>query len=99
MKKQLGPAQGHGHEMPPLRVDGKVVQKVHMNMGRLDHLQEEGTLDGLLRSGIKFSKRLAILDAHAKGAATEVSVRKIGPPLLLDRMRILHYVTPDKHLC
>jgi transposase len=68
------------------RIDGKVVQKVHMNMGRLDQLQEAGTLDGLLRSGIKFSKRLTLLDAHAKGVATEVSARKIGPPLLVEKL-------------
>lgn len=68
------------------RIDGKVVQRVHMNMGRLDQLQEDGTLDGLLRSGIKFSNRLAILDAHAKGVATTVSARKIGPPLLIEKL-------------
>ena len=68
------------------RINGKVVQKVHANMGRLDQLQEDGRLDGLLRSGIKFSNDLAILDAHAKGITTTVSARKIGPPLLIEKL-------------
>lgn len=68
------------------RVSGKVVQNVHMNMGRLDQLQEDGTLDGLLRSGLKFSHKLAVLDAHAKGITTTVAARKIGPPLLVEKL-------------
>ena len=68
------------------RIDGKVVQSVHTNLGRLDHLQNDGALDALLRSGLKFSKKLAILDAHAKGLATTVSTIKIGPVLILEKL-------------
>jgi len=68
------------------RVDGKVVQHVVSNLGRLDELQQKGTLDGLLRSGLKFSTRLAVLDAHANGATTRVATSKIGPVLLLEKL-------------
>ena len=68
------------------RIDGKVVQRVHANLGRLDHLQDDGSLDALLRSGLKFSKKLAVLDAHAKGNATTVSTVKIGPIMLLEKL-------------
>ena len=67
------------------RIDGKVVQRVHANLGRLDYLQNDGSLDALLRSGLKFSKKLAVLDAHANGSAITVSTVKIGPVLLLEK--------------
>lgn len=68
------------------RINGKVVQCVRMNMGRLDLLQNEGGLDALLRSGLKFCRKLAVLDAHATGATTTVATTKIGPVLLLEKL-------------
>lgn len=64
----------------------KVVQHVKMTLGRLDLLEESGQLDSLLRSGLRFSNQLHILDAHAKGATTTTSTRKIGPALLFERL-------------
>jgi len=63
----------------------KVCQRVMSNLGRLDRLQETGKLDSLLRSGLRFSKKLAVLDAHAKGKCVTTNTRKIGPPLLFER--------------
>lgn len=85
------------------RVNGKVVQTVRMNMGRLDQLDDEGSLDALLRSGLKFSRRLAVLDAHASGTATTVATKKIGPVILLEKLwresgikAILHSLLADR---
>jgi hypothetical protein len=64
------------------RVEGKVCQRVLCNIGRLDILKENGTLDSLLRSGLKFSEKLNVLDAHAKGELTETKTSRIGPGLL-----------------
>lgn len=68
------------------RVGAKVVQRVVSNLGRLDHLQQKGALDALLRSGAKFSTRLAVLDAHANGETTTVATTVIGPVLLLQKL-------------
>ncbi len=68
------------------REGSRVIQNVIANLGRLDSLQQSGALDSLLRSGHKFSTKLHVLDAHAKGETTTTSTRKIGPPLLLEKL-------------
>jgi len=64
----------------------KVVQKVIATLGRLDILQQSGQLDSLLRSGLRFSQRLLVLDALDKGQCTTTSTRKIGPVLLMQKL-------------
>ncbi|MDR1533526.1 MAG: hypothetical protein LBU64_00275 [Planctomycetota bacterium] len=44
------------------RVDGKIVQNVIANLGRLDLLQESGRLDSLMSSLRRFSRITAIPD-------------------------------------
>jgi transposase len=66
------------------RVKDKVCQRVLCNIGRLDILQENGSLDSLLRSGLNFSDKLYVLDAQSKGEITETRSRRIGPGLLLE---------------
>ena len=68
------------------RIGNKVVQHVKATLGRLDLLQASGRLEALLRSGIRFCNRLIVLDAHAKGECTSTKKRKIGPPLLFERL-------------
>jgi transposase len=68
------------------RIGDKVVQHVKATLGRLDILQETGQLDSLLRSGLKFSQKLQVLDAHSKGATTTTQTTKIGPVLLFERL-------------
>lgn len=68
------------------RIGNKVVQHVKATLGRLDILQETGQLDSLLRSGLKFSQKLQVLDAHTKGATTTTHTTKIGPVLLFERL-------------
>jgi hypothetical protein len=42
---------------------GKTVrQEIIANLGRLDLLQESGQLDRLLRSGLRFSQNIKVLD-------------------------------------
>ena len=54
------------------RIGPKVVQHVRATLGRLDILQETGKLDSLLRSGLRFSQKLLVLDAHKNGECTSV---------------------------
>ena len=48
-----------------LRDDGQVHQRVLSTVGRLEALQASGQLDSLLRSGLRFCQKLAVIDAHA----------------------------------
>lgn len=64
----------------------KVVQKVIATLGRLDLLRQSGQLDSLLRSGLRFSEKLLVLDAVEKGDCTRTSTRKIGAVLLMQKL-------------
>lgn len=68
------------------RSEGKVRQRILSTLGRLDTLKESGQLDSLLRSGLRLSDSIAVIDAHAKGEATPVDVRSIGPDLVFARL-------------
>jgi len=68
------------------REKGKVKQEVVATIGRLDILKETGALDGLLRSGIKFSEKLALIDAHKKGESIAAEDWKIGLSLIFGRL-------------
>ena len=68
------------------RENKKVVQKVRATLGRLDVLQETGQIDALLRSGLRFSQKLTVLDAHAKGECTTTDTVRIGAVLLFKKL-------------
>ena len=68
------------------REGDKVMQRAIANLGRLDMLQDSGTLDSFLCSAAKFSKRLVVLNAHSKGETAATSTVKIGPVLLLEKL-------------
>lgn len=66
---------------------GKTVrQEIIATLGRLDLLQQSGQLDSLLRSGLRFARRVKVLDAHAAGETEPVSISKIGPDLVFGRL-------------
>jgi hypothetical protein len=64
----------------------RVRQRVIATLGRLDVLQESGQLDRLLRSGLRFSEKIRVLDAHAAGETEAVSVTRVGPDLVFGRL-------------
>jgi DDE family transposase len=68
------------------RVDGKPRQSVVATLGRLDALKASGELDRLLHSGARFTESAMVLSAIAKGEATTVEARRIGPSLLFERL-------------
>lgn len=68
------------------RDSGKVRQQVVATLGRLDTLQAEGQIDGLLRSCAKFANDLAIVDAASKGEIPDASAVRIGPVLVFERL-------------
>jgi hypothetical protein len=60
------------------RVEGRIKQRVLLRLGRLDQLQASGQLDSLLLSLGRFSDKLAVLDAHARGDSVTTHTRSIG---------------------
>src|SRR5208337_3516518 len=68
------------------REEGKVKQEVVGTIGRTDLLKESGAIDSLLRSGARFSERLALLDAYEKGETPPARDTKVGVPLIFGRL-------------
>ena len=68
------------------RDGAQVRQRVLATVGRLDALQAGGQLESLLRSGLRFCEKLAVIDAHAAGQTEPVAVRRVGPHLVFGRL-------------
>ena len=68
------------------RVNGKPRQTVVATLGRLDALKERGELDRLLQSGARFTESGMLVSAFEKGGATAIDAKRIGPPLLFERL-------------
>ena len=68
------------------REQGKVRQEIIATVGRLDVVKETGALDGMLRSGVKFSEKLALLDAHKNGESMATEERRTGLSLIFGRL-------------
>jgi hypothetical protein len=66
--------------------DGKSRQRVVCTLGRLDELKASGQLDRLITSGAKFSESMMVIEAHSRGEAPIVEVRRIGPGLIFERL-------------
>jgi hypothetical protein len=69
-----------------VREGRKVRQQVIATLGRLDALQASGQFDSLMRSGARFSQRVAVIDAHAAGETEAVRVWRLGPDLVFSRL-------------
>lgn len=67
-------------------VDGKVKQRVLHRLGRLDELLASGDLDAVLQSLGRFSQKLAVLGAHARGESITTRTARIGPSLIFQRL-------------
>ena len=68
------------------RVDGKVIQRVLFRLGWLDQLLASGQLDPLIQSLGRFSEKLAVLGAHARGRSIATRSARIGPALIFERL-------------
>ncbi|MDI6775383.1 MAG: hypothetical protein QME60_08360 [Verrucomicrobiota bacterium] len=68
------------------RDEGTTKQQTLLSLGRLDVLQASGQLDALLRSGLRLSERLVVLDAHEAGRTEAVALKKIGPDVVFGRL-------------
>lgn len=68
------------------RVDGKPKQRVIASLGRIDRLEESGQLESIIRSAARFSEKVIVLTAHARGETTTTATRRIGPGLIFERL-------------
>ena len=68
------------------REKGQVHQRVLSTVGRLDVLQATGQLETLMRSGLRFCEKVAVIDAHAAGQTEPVRVQRVGPDLVFSRL-------------
>jgi transposase len=65
---------------------GRSRQRVVATLGRLDQLQRNGQLDGLLASGARLARSVLLLSEHAQGRLPTISIRHIGPALVFQRL-------------
>lgn len=65
---------------------GRSKQRVIATVGRLDELQQNGQLDGLLQSGAKFAEAVLVLSAHRRGEAPAIRHCRIGPAMVFGRL-------------
>ena len=64
----------------------RVRQDVIATIGRLDVLRASGALDSLLRPGVKFSEKLAIIDSGKQGESISSKEYIIGLPMIFGRL-------------
>ena len=66
--------------------NGASRQRVIATLGRVDELQAQGKVDGLLRSLARFAERVHVVEEAAAGRLEVRSVRRIGPSLVFERL-------------
>ncbi|HID24295.1 MAG TPA: IS1634 family transposase [Planctomycetaceae bacterium] len=66
--------------------NGATRQRVVATLGRLDQLQESGQLDGLLKSGARFTEAVMVVSARDQGKGVDATNRRIGAPLVFQRL-------------
>ena len=67
-------------------VDGKVKQHVLLRLGRLDELLASGQLESLIQSLGRFSEKLSVLGAQARGDGVTTHSARVGPALIFQRL-------------
>jgi Transposase DDE domain len=66
--------------------DGQARQRVLATLGRLDQLTSSGELAALLASGARFTDSFTVLTEHRRGDLAAVRTRRIGAPLIFERL-------------
>ena len=68
------------------RIGDRVRQQVIATLGRFDELAASGQLERLLRSGARFAAQALVLEAAREEPSLAVSVRRVGPGLVFERL-------------
>jgi hypothetical protein len=84
-EKRIG-AYSYIYLVETVRENGKIKQRIIRNLGRKEAVEAAGDLDRLARSAARLAQRSMVLSAIEGGAAAEVTSRRIGAPLLFERL-------------
>src|SRR5260370_35373106 len=66
--------------------DGGPQQTVLATLGRLDKLQTNDQIDGLLSSGARFTQKLLVLSEHQQHNLPVIRTRRWGAPLGFEKL-------------
>ena len=69
-----------------VRENGKTKQRIIRNLGRKEVVEAGGDLDRLARSAARLSQRSMILSLVVDGSMPNLTCRRIGAPLLFERL-------------
>ena len=64
----------------------KARQRVVATLGRLDRLQAEGNIDGIVKSLPRFALKVRLVEGHKSGRLRAGAVTKIGPATVVERL-------------
>jgi hypothetical protein len=84
-EKRIG-AYSYLYLVETVRENGRTKQRIIRNLGRKELVEARGDLDRLARSAARWSQRSMILSLIEGGVAPEVRCRRIGAPLLFERL-------------
>jgi hypothetical protein len=69
-----------------VREDGRTRQRIIRNLGRKEDVDRRGDVDRLARSAARLAQRSMILSLIDAGSALALTCKRIGPPLLFERL-------------
>jgi hypothetical protein len=84
-EKRIG-AYSYLYLVETVRENGKTKQRIVRNLGRKEMVEARGDLDRLARSAARLSRRSMILSLIEGGGVPDVRCRRIGAPLLFERL-------------
>ena len=84
-EKRIG-AYSYLYLVETVRENGKTRQRIIRNLGRKELVEARGDLDRLARSAARLSQRSMILSLIEEGGVPDVRCRRIGAPLLFERL-------------
>ena len=84
-EKRIG-AYSYVYLVETVREDGKTKQRIIRNLGRKELVEATGDLDRLARSAARLSQRSMVLSLIEGGSSPGVACRRIGAPLLFERL-------------
>jgi transposase len=64
----------------------KVKQRVVATLGRLDRLQAEGNIDGIVKSLSRFALKVRLVEGQKSGRLRAGELRRIGPAVAVERL-------------
>src|SRR5215475_9321242 len=84
-EKRIG-AYTYVYLVETVRETGKIKQRIIRNLGRKEAVEAAGDLDRLARSAARLCQRSMVLSLIEGGSAPGVVCRRIGAPLLFERL-------------